>query len=129
MPIQVETRDRFDIVDVTERVENSIMPVDRGICTVFVQHTTAALIINETESGLRSDIEQALTQLIPDDATYAHDQIDDNAAAHLRSMLLGASISIPILDGSLALGTWQSILLVECDGPRQRNVEIVVTQP
>ncbi|WP_435101340.1 secondary thiamine-phosphate synthase enzyme YjbQ [Halarchaeum sp. P4] len=62
----------------------------------------------------------------PHDEQYAHDRIDDNADAHLRAMLLGESVSVPVSDGELDLGTWQSVLFVECDGPRTRSVTVTV---
>jgi secondary thiamine-phosphate synthase enzyme len=58
---------------------------------------------------------------------YEHDELDNNAASHLRAILLGESVSVPIVDGGLSLGTWQSILFVECDGPRSRRVSVTVT--
>lgn len=63
-----------------------------------------------------------MNTLVPKGKGYQHDQIDNNAHAHLRSVLLGSSVTIPIENGSLALGTWQSIFFVECDGPRRREV-------
>jgi secondary thiamine-phosphate synthase enzyme len=91
---------------------------------VFVEHTTAGLSVNEAEPRLLGDIERALTELVPESG-WDHDEIDDNADAHLRSMLLGRDVTIPVADGTLGLGTWQSILLVECDGPRTRTVTVV----
>lgn len=64
---------------------------------------------------------------MPSGEGYGHDEIDDNADAHLRAMLLGESVSVPVVDGDLALGTWQSVLVVDCDGPRTRSIEVVVT--
>lgn len=129
MTFQVETGDRSDVVDVTGRVEETVpTDVDRGVCTVFVPHTTAGIIVNENESRLRADIQRALERLAPRGDDYAHDAIDDNADAHLRAMVLGESVSIPVTDGSLDLGTWQSVLFVECDGPRTRSVEVAVVQ-
>ncbi|SDX92009.1 secondary thiamine-phosphate synthase enzyme YjbQ [Halobellus clavatus] len=129
MTFQVETGDRSDVVDVTGRVEETVpTDVDRGVCTVFVPHTTAGVVVNENESRLRADIERGLERLAPRGDDYAHDAIDDNADAHLRAMVLGESVSIPVTDGSLDLGTWQSVLFVECDGPRTRSVEVAVVQ-
>lgn len=128
MSIQVDTVERIDIVDVTSDV-TEVIPAgfDRGVCTTFVPHTTAGVIVNEHENRLLSDIERALERLVPREEAYDHNEIDDNADAHLRAMLLGESISIPVLDGALALGTWQSILFVECDGPRTRSLEVMAT--
>ena len=124
--MRVDTDARRTIVDITDRVESELPAVERGICTVFVEHTTAGVLVNEAESRLLEDIDAALADLVPD-RTYAHDAIDDNADAHIRSVLLGPSATIPVRDGSLALGTWQSVLLVESDGPRTRTVSVTVT--
>jgi secondary thiamine-phosphate synthase enzyme len=128
MPFEVRTTNRVDVVDVTDEVAGAVPEnVDRGVCHAFVRHTTAGVIVNENESRLLSDVERALEQLVPADDGYAHDEIDDNADAHLRAMLLGESVSIPVRDGELDLGTWQSVLFVECDGPRTRTVEVTTT--
>ncbi|WP_246983249.1 secondary thiamine-phosphate synthase enzyme YjbQ [Halorientalis marina] len=121
--IEVSTDERVTTVELTDRVEAAVPETATGTCTVFVEHTTAGLSINEAEPRLREDIERALTELVPESG-WAHDEIDDNADAHLRSMLLGRSVTVPVTDGSLDLGTWQSILLVECDGPRTRTVSV-----
>ena len=125
MTVQVRTDSRVDVVDVTEDVANAVPEgVERGLCTVFVPHTTAGVIVNEHEGGLLADVETTLEQLVPRASDYEHDRIDDNADAHLRAILLGESATVPIEDGNLALGTWQSILVVECDGPRTRRLRV-----
>ena len=121
----VETDDRLEVRDVTDRVAEAL-PVDAdGACTVFVRHTTAGVVVNEAEPRLLHDVERAVGELVPDEG-WAHDEIDDNADSHLRAMLLGESVTVPVEDGTLALGTWQSILFVECDGPRRRDAEVLV---
>jgi secondary thiamine-phosphate synthase enzyme len=139
--LTVETDDRLTCVDVTDRVAEAAAdalssaagddggddsPAD-ALCTVFVEHTTAGVIVQEPESRLLGDVETFLRELVPDRDDYAHDAIDDNADSHLRATLLGESVSVPVRGGALALGRWQSIQLVECDGPRSRTVEVVVT--
>ncbi|ADD07312.1 UPF0047 family protein (plasmid) [Natrialba magadii ATCC 43099] len=127
MPIEIQTHDRVDIVDVTAEVEETISDdVVHGICSVYVPHTTAGVIVNEREGRLLADIETALERLVPRDEEYEHNVVDDNADAHLRATLLGESVTIPISDGELALGTWQSILFVDCDGPRARRFRVSV---
>lgn len=105
----------------TGRVEEALPSDAEGTCTVFVRHTTAGVAVNEAESRLLSDVESFLADLVPDGG-WAHDRIDDNADSHLRALLLGPSVTLPVSDGRLDLGTWQSVLLVECDGPRTRTV-------
>jgi len=122
--IQISTNERLEVVDITDRVADAMPPNASGTVTVFVEHTTAAVTINEGESRLLDDFESALDDLVPDEG-WAHDQIDDNADSHVRAMLVGPSVTVPVTDGSLQLGTWQSILFVECDGPRTRQVRLL----
>ena len=129
MELAISTAERAEVLDVTDRVEAAVPDdVRAGTCTVFVPHTTAGVAVNEAEPRLLSDVEAALSRLVPADAGYEHDAIDDNAAAHLRAMLVGESVTVPVADGSLALGTWQSVLFLEGDGPRERRLRVVVTE-
>jgi len=122
----VSTEDRIDTVDVTDRVAEAVPDgVETGVCSVFVRHTTAGISVNENESRLRGDTEDFFEDLVPDDG-HRHDQLDGNADSHLRATLVGASESIPVEDGELALGRWQSVLLCEFDGPRTREVTVTV---
>ena len=126
---EIETTDRVEILDITDLVEAAVpVTADAGLCSVFVSHTTAGLAVNEAEPGLLQDIESTLERLIPGEESYDHDRIDDNADAHLRNLLLQSSVTLPIRDGALALGTWQSVLFVESDGPRTRTVTITVVE-
>ena len=124
MDVSVDTDARLTTVDVTDRIADAV-PDDlaTGTATAFVRHTTAGLIVQENEPRLRGDIESFLEELVPDEG-HAHDQLDGNADSHLRAMLLGPGVTIPVEDGELALGTWQSVLLVECDGPRTRTITV-----
>jgi secondary thiamine-phosphate synthase enzyme len=128
MAIDVTTESRVDVVDVTDRVRDAVpADVQHGVCTVFVRHTTAGVVVQEPESGLLEDVANHLEHLAPSDGDYAHDRIDDNADAHLRATVLGEHVAVPVRDGDLALGTWQAILFVECDGPRTRSLDVTVT--
>jgi len=120
----VSTSERLSVFDITDRVEEQVPAGATGTVTVFVQHTTAGITVNEGESRLLADFESALDELVPD-AGWQHDQIDDNADSHIRSLLVGPGTTIPVVDGELQLGTWQSVLFVECDGPRSRTVQVV----
>jgi secondary thiamine-phosphate synthase enzyme len=117
----VSTDQRLEVLDVTDQVARAIPDGADDPALVFTQHTTAAVTINEAETRLLSDFETALDSLV-ESTGWQHDQIDDNADAHLRAMLIGPSATVPVRDGDLNLGTWQSILFVECDGPRTRTV-------
>ncbi|WP_439026961.1 secondary thiamine-phosphate synthase enzyme YjbQ [Haloarchaeobius sp. DT45] len=122
----VETDERTTTVDVTEQVWEAIPADASGLCTVYVQHTTAGVVLQEAESGLREDIAHFVEGLVPDEGWH-HDRIDDNADSHLRAAVLGSDVTIPVDEGEPMLGTWQSVLFVECDGPRTRNVVVAVT--
>ena len=127
MTLEVSTTERIDIVDITTEVAEAVPSViSNGACLVFVPHTTAGVILNENERRLLNDITQTVENLIPADENYEHDAIDDNAAAHLQATVLGESVMIPIVEGELGLGRWQSVLFVECDGPRTRRVSVTV---
>lgn len=122
----IATDDRLSVVDITDQVKDCIPEAATGTVTVFVQHTTAGVTVNEGERRLLGDFETALSNLVPDSG-WEHDEIDDNADSHIRSLLIGPDTTIPVVDGSLQLGTWQSVLFVECDGPRTRTVQVVTT--
>ena len=120
----IETDARLTTVDVTDRIAEAIPgDLESGTVTAFVEHTTAGLVVQENESRLRGDLESFLRDLVPDEG-HAHDRLDGNADSHLRATLLGPDVTVPVADGELALGTWQSVLFVECDGPRTRTVSV-----
>lgn len=119
----VDTERHLEVLDVTASVRAAIPPDHAGAVVVHCRHTTAGIVINEAESRLRDDLIDVLGSVV-DEGPYQHDEIDDNAAAHLRASLLGPSAVIPVIDGELDLGTWQSVLFVECDGPRHRSVMV-----
>jgi secondary thiamine-phosphate synthase enzyme len=123
--ITVDTESRTELVDITDRVATALPDDASGVCTVFSQHTTMGVVVNEAESRLLGDLADGLDQLVPDDG-WAHDEIDDNADSHVRALLVGESVTVPVDRGALQLGRWQSILAVECDGPRSRTVTVCV---
>jgi len=122
-PITVETDSRTECVDITDRVAATIPDDASGVCTVFSQHTTMGVVVNEAESRLLGDLADALGELVPNEG-WQHDEIDDNADSHVRAMLVGESVTVPVESGELQLGRWQSILAVECDGPRRRTLTV-----
>lgn len=124
MDLTVETESHLTTVDVTDRIAAAVPDdCESGTCTAFVEHTTAGLVVQENEPRLRGDLESFLRDLVPDEG-HAHDELDGNADSHLRAALIGPDVTIPVDDGELALGRWQSVLLVECDGPRTRTVSV-----
>ena len=96
-----------------------------GLATVFVPHTTAGVAIQENaDPPLKQDITSAFARLFPWDGGYKHGE--DNAAAHMKALLVGPSVQVPFAKGQLLLGTWQAIYLCEFDGPRQRRAIVHV---
>jgi len=126
--LTVRTERRVQLVDITDDVREAVSEsgVEEGIVHVFSRHTTAAVIVNEPESGLLRDVVNKLEDLVPEGAGYEHDKVDNNADSHLRAILLGPSVTLPVAGGEPVLGTWQSILFVELDGPRTRRVLVTV---
>ena len=126
--MDIQTKTRTELIDITDRVRANVKNsgIKDGICIITMPHTTCGMIINENERGLRTDLLDLLETLIPENKKYAHNSIDNNADAHLRSALLGVSTMIPIEEGHLVLGTWQSIFFVELDGPRNRTVHVKI---
>lgn len=125
--IVFSTKKRKELVNITSDIQEIVADsnIKTGICLVFIPHATAAILINEDERGLKEDIEKLLDSWIPE-INWQHNQIDNNAGAHLASAFIGQSRIIPINNGQLLLGNWQEIFLAELDGPRtSRKVNIV----
>jgi secondary thiamine-phosphate synthase enzyme len=116
------------LIDITSEVESEVQStgIKDGICIITTPHTSAGIIINENETGLCFDILNLLNKLVPPEENYQHNIIDTNAEAHLKAVLLGSSEVIPVVDGKLEMGRWQSLFFAELDGPRQRNINVIV---
>ena len=113
-----------DIVAILNEI-NKENKIDNGIVSIFTKHSTSAIRVNENEKGLLLDFEKVLKDIVKEKDNYKHDFIDNNAASHIRAFLLGSSETIPIVDGRLDFGTWQSIFFIELDGPRaNRTVDL-----
>ena len=124
---QVKTDRRTQLVDVTDRVARIVADsgVASGVCYVFVPHTTAAVTINEHfDPDVATDVEGALDRLIPFKGPYRH--AEGNSDSHMKAILVGASATIFIENGKLALGRWQGIFFCEFDGPRDRQMQVKV---
>ena len=124
----VSTQREGEIIDITPQVKKVIRDskVREGIVHLFVQHSTAALTTIEFEPGVLSDLRRALSVLAPDNAEYAHNARwgDGNGRSHVKAALVGPSLSVPLKEGTLMCGTWQQIVLLECDvnAGRERTV-------
>jgi len=126
--VSIRTKGKIEFRNITRDVVKAVEEsgVRSGIVNVFTPHTTTGIFVNEDEGGLKRDLELILEKLIPERGGYEHDEVDYNAYAHLRSIILSPSVTIPIENRRLMLGTWQSVFLAEFDGPRERRVRIQV---
>jgi secondary thiamine-phosphate synthase enzyme len=125
--IAVKTHARSEMIDITAQVQQALADhtITQGTCMLFVPHTTAAVTINESaDPSVREDIMTILDRLVPWQADYRH--LEGNSAAHAKASLVGASELIQVIEGRLALGTWQGIFFCEFDGPRARKLDISI---
>jgi len=126
--IKVKTKGNCDVVNITEQVSEFVAQsaVQAGMVTLFNVGSTAGITTTEYEPGLVNyDIKEAFEKIAPRNARYEHEETwhDDNGHAHVRAALLGPSLSVPVVDGKLTLGTWQQIILVDFDTrPRTRTI-------
>jgi len=127
--LEVSTRGQGDAHDLTKRIATTVADsgLTAGTVTAFVVGSTAAITTIEFEPGAVADLNRVFDQLAPRHADYQHHLRwgDDNGSSHVRAALLGPSLTIPVINGDLALGTWQQIMLIEFD-TRPRKREIVV---
>ena len=129
--LRISSSSHFQIIDITHDIVAILNEISKdnkiseGIVNIFTKHSTSSICVNENEKGLLLDFEKALKDIVKEKDDYKHDFIDNNAASHIRAFLLGSSETIPIVDGRLNLGTWQSIFFIELDGPRtNRTVDL-----
>ncbi|MEW6593037.1 MAG: secondary thiamine-phosphate synthase enzyme YjbQ [Candidatus Hadarchaeota archaeon] len=124
----ISTRKSREILDITDEVLAAVREskIKNGLLLVQLPHATAALVLNEDEGGLKEDLLNKLEDFAPQRGGYQHDRIDDNAHAHLKSAFIGSSRVLPIVDGRVVRGTWQSFLVIEEDGPRTRKLTVFV---
>ena len=128
MELKVRSTKKLEVIDITAQVSETVrnLQIAEGVCCVFVPHATAAVVVNENDDmQIGQDLLDALERMVPE-GIWRHDKVDSNGAAHLKSAILGPSEIVPVQNGRLALGTWQSIMFVELDGPRDRKVIVTV---
>lgn len=123
--ITVKSRNHSELIDITSMVQAAIPSGFNGLCHLFCKHTTAGLTINENaDSDVKRDILLTLENLIPwDNISYKH--AEGNSAAHVKALLTGSFLMLPVKSGKLELGCWQGIYFCEYDGPRTRNVSVL----
>ncbi len=129
--IQLNTRGNADIHDITDQVEAAIRDskLRNGTVTIFCPSSTSALTSIEFESGCLSDLRRVFDEIVPSNREYAHNERwhDGNGHSHIRAALLGASFTVPFVDGQMTLGTWQQIIHVDFDTrPRQRQLIVQI---
>lgn len=130
----VTTDDRVELKTITQEIVDFVAqtPVREGVVQISSLHTTAGIMLNETQDALLGDMKAMFEQVVPRGVYYKHNDplFSDcdrrNADAHLRAIVVGPSLSIPIENGKMKLGTWQQILFTEFDGPNHRKVHIQV---
>ena len=126
--IRVKSNKRNELVDIHSQVENIVAKsgVKEGICAVYAPHATCGIMINENyDPNICLDIIECLQEYIPQ-GKWRHDKIDNNADSHIKASIVGPSETIPITDGRLLMGTWQSIMLADFDGPRERKIIVTI---
>ena len=130
--IRLDTQPGVQAIDITERVVSAIRRsgVGDGLACVFTPSSTSAIVTNEFETGLmEEDIPEALERLFPASLAYGHERRwhDGNGHSHVRATFLGPSLTVPVVDGKAAFGTWQQVVFLEFDNkPRQREVLVQV---
>lgn len=137
--IRIDTEHPTQFIDLTSDLEGFVAAsgVQSGLLNVQSLHTTAAIVVNEHEPLLLTDVAGLLERLAPVDAVYRHDSITlrtancvlgepPNGHSHCRALLLGSTVALNIVDGKIRLGRWQRVFLVELDGPRLREVSLLV---
>lgn len=121
----IETRGHGHVVDLSETVERWLATIGAGdgLVNLFVPGSTAALTTIEYEDGALADLDEALERIAPSDREYHHDRRwgDGNGFSHLRAALLGPSVTVPVADGASVRGTWQQLILVDCDNRARRR--------
>lgn len=133
--LNIKSNESLQYFDVTPKVEELIKEagIVDGFAIVSSRHTTTALFINEYEHRLLQDMKDFLQQIVPADKKYLHNDIQlrdcppeepENAHSHIMAMLMSSSEAIPVIDGALSIGQWQSLIFVELDGPRSRSLSV-----
>lgn len=123
--ITFKTSGKRQVVDITDRVNQELKKQDikDGICNLFLTHTTAALTSADLDPGTDQDYLDAFEEIVPK-LQFKHPHNPSHTPDHILSTLIGTSLTIPVEDGQLVLGTWQRVILIEFDGPRQRTIVV-----
>jgi secondary thiamine-phosphate synthase enzyme len=122
--LRVRTAHKNQIIDITSQVQEALKAA-QGVCTVFVAHTTCAVTTADLDPGTDQDMLEAFRKLLPA-IRYRHPHDPAHTPDHILASLIGPSVAVPVREGRLILGVWQRIILVELDGPRERDVYVAV---
>ncbi len=125
--LSLKTEKRVTFTDITNQVSAIVSEygIDEGICLVYSPHTTCGITINENaDPDVRHDMIKELSHVVPFDDGYLH--MEGNSAAHIKASLIGSSVTVPISQGTLLLGTWQGIYFCDFDGPRTRHITVQI---
>jgi secondary thiamine-phosphate synthase enzyme len=124
---RIKTSAKKEVMDLTDRLESLVRTakLQEGLCVLFVTHTTAALTTGEIGEGTEQDLLQVVEKMVPP-IQFQHAHNPAHAWSHMASSILGPSLTVIVSDSKLMLGTWQSVLLVELDGPRERTVYVTL---
>ncbi len=125
--LTLSTKKRVEVIKITDYVNQVVREseINEGVVVIYAPHATVAIIINEFEPRLTEDYVGWIMRHIPPNAGWRHDEIDDNAYAHIASAIIGPSKAVPLSKGHLLLGTWQDVMLLELDGPRHLRKVVV----
>jgi secondary thiamine-phosphate synthase enzyme len=128
--ITLRSERRTQLIEITRDVERALEGAQGSAALIFVPHTTAGVTINENaDPAVARDFERALERIVGDDWGWQHVEAgEENAPSHIRSALMSPQVVVPLIDGRLALGTWQGIFFCEFDGPRTRKVLVTPLQ-
>ena len=124
MELAINTQKNREVIDITDEVQKYVGP-DSKLVTVFIAHTTCAVTTADLDPGTDLDLLDAVWEMIPK-LKYRHPHNPAHVPAHLASSIIGPDVAVPVKDGQLVLGTWQRIILVELDGPRERKLIITI---
>ncbi len=125
MDIIVTTRSKKEIIDITDTIEGELskQKIKNGVCILFVKHTTACITTADLDPGTDLDMLDAFEAIMPK-LNYRHPHNPSHVPDHILSSIIGPSVTIPVKNGQLDLGTWQRVVLIELDGPRERSIAV-----
>jgi len=124
---EISTEEHYQLINITDKLQDIVRKgkIKNGLVSIFVPHTTAAVLVTEDETGLKQDWLKILERIVSN-FDFAHNRCDNNGASHILAGLVGPSKTFIVRDNGIILGTWQQIFLAEFDGPRKREIFIKI---